>query len=110
MNQIYTDVRRALSLKARDGELSAKQILTAKKIIFQFNKRSVEDMVSLLGLHAGQRNPNQLIAIIKRKMRDPAVPASAKAAVKEAVYFRCYNDSRLIGTYTKIHFTGNFEP
>ena len=35
VNAIYLEIRRALAAKATGGELTPRQILTAKKIIFQ---------------------------------------------------------------------------
>lgn len=87
-NQIYLDVRRSLSTMAHNGDLSAKQILTAKKIIFQFNKQSVDAMVALLSLNQELRHPDKLIAMIKDKMRDSSVEKSTKLKVKEVVYFK----------------------
>ena len=57
-------------------------------IIFQFNKQSVDTMVSLLALEAGARSPQELIDMIKIKMKDSSISPRTKSKVKEVVYFK----------------------
>ena len=45
-------------------------------------------MVSLLALEAGARSPQELIDMIKIKMKDSSISPRTKSKVKEVVYFK----------------------
>merc|ERR1719245_123167 len=45
-------------------------------------------MVSLLNLQAGARTPQEMISMIKVKMKDSSISPRTKSKVKEAIYFK----------------------
>ena len=77
-----------LSDMAYQGRLSAKQTISAKKIIHNLNKESVEGMVQLLRLNDTEMSPEQLVNLIKTRRTDGSLPDEIELKIKEVVYFK----------------------
>ncbi len=88
VNVIYSLLRDKLSKMAQRGKLSAKQTISAKKIIHNLNKESVTAMVHLLKLNDTAMPPEDLIALIKMKRTDGNLDPRVETQIKEVVYFK----------------------
>ncbi len=88
VNIIYALLRDKLSKMAQGGNLSAKQTISAKKIIHNLNKESVTAMVHLLKLNDTAMSPEELIDLIKLKRTDGSLDPSIELEIKEVVYFK----------------------
>ena len=73
---------------AYQGRLSAKQTISAKKIIHNLNKESVEGMVQLLRLNDTEMSPEDLVHLIKTMRTDGSLPDEIELKIKEVVYFK----------------------
>lgn len=73
---------------AYGGDLSAKQTISAKKIIHTLNEESVQAMVDLLDLNETSLTPDELIALIKIKRTDGSLDTETELKIKEVVYFK----------------------
>ena len=81
-------MRTRLSERAHKGQLSAKQTITAKKIIHNLNKESVETMVQLLQLNSSNMAPEELVNLIKTKRTNGSINDETELKIKEVVYFK----------------------
>ena len=88
VNIIYGLLRTRLSERAHNGRLSAKQTITAKKIIHNLNKESVETMVQLLHLNSSNMTPEELVNLIKTKRTNGSISDETELKIKEVVYFK----------------------
>ena len=88
VNAIYGLIRIKLSELAHKGELSAKQTISAKKVIHNLNKESVESMVKILTLNNTEMSPDELVTLIKRKRTDGSLKTETELKIKEVVYFK----------------------
>ena len=73
---------------AYQGRLTARQTISAKKIIHNLNKESVEGMVQLLRLNGTAMSPEDLINVIKTMRTDGSLPDEIELKIKEVVYFK----------------------
>ena len=88
VNAIYTIVRQRLSDMAYQGRLTARQTISAKKIIHNLNKESVDGMVQLLRLNGTAMSPEDLVKLIKTMRTDGSLPDEIELKIKEVVYFK----------------------
>ena len=88
VNIVYGLLRTRLSERAHKGQLSAKQTITAKKIIHNLNKESVETMVQLLQLNSSNMAPEELVNLIKTKRTNGSITDETELKIKEVVYFK----------------------
>ena len=77
-----------LSQLAYKGDLSAKQTISAKKIIHNLNEESVKAMVQLLKLNDTSMSPDELVSMIKTKRTDGSLDTDTELKIKEVVYFK----------------------